>query len=108
MTKPAALIIGDCRYIGSNVRVAQYRKAGLHIFNLSNGRPTSVLELMSAFERICGINIPKRFSNRRTGDVTSSHSNTNSLRANLNGKHQRTLIDMFQSSWKQFENTSVV
>ena len=98
MTKPAALIIGDCRYIGSNVRVAQYRKAGLHIFNLSNGRPISVLELVSAFEETSGINIPKRFSNRRTDDVTSSHSTTYSIRANLNGKHQRTLIDMCQSS----------
>ena len=90
------------------MRATQYRKDELHICNVGTGRPTSVLELVSSFEETCEMNIPNRFSNRRTDDVTSLHSNTNNIRSNLGWKHQRTLNDMCKSSLNQFENASVV
>ena len=43
---------------------------GWHAINLGTGRGTSVLELVSAFERTSGIVIEKKLVGRREGDVS--------------------------------------
>jgi len=42
---------------------------GYHTFNLGTGNGTSVLQLISAFEKASGVNIPYVIGPRREGDV---------------------------------------
>lgn len=45
---------------------------GLKIYNFGTGRPTSVLEIIEAFEKITGITIPFKYSKPRKGDIPRS------------------------------------
>eukprot|EP00350_Pseudokeronopsis_sp_OXSARD2_P000348 CAMPEP_0170561988 /NCGR_PEP_ID=MMETSP0211-20121228/58132_1 /TAXON_ID=311385 /ORGANISM="Pseudokeronopsis sp., Strain OXSARD2" /LENGTH=68 /DNA_ID=CAMNT_0010878269 /DNA_START=355 /DNA_END=557 /DNA_ORIENTATION=- len=42
---------------------------GFHVFNLGTGNGTSVLELVSAFEKASGVTIPIVKTARRVGDA---------------------------------------
>ena len=54
----------------------------LHILNLGTGTSTSVLQVVSLFEAVAGLKIPKAIVARRKGDVaTVVADNTKSLRA---------------------------
>jgi UDP-glucose 4-epimerase len=47
---------------------------GSHIHNLGTGHDTTVLELIEAFQKINGIEIPYKFSGRREGDLATYYS----------------------------------
>ena len=42
---------------------------GFKIYNLGTGHPTSILEVVHAFEKISGLSLPYRFAPRRPGDL---------------------------------------
>ena len=56
---------------------------GYHVWNLGTGTPTSVLEIVRAFEAASGIEIPYEVVARRPGDVASSFADPAKARAEL-------------------------
>ena len=56
---------------------------GYHVWNLGTGNPTSVLQIVHAFEEASGIQIPYEIVARRPGDVASSFADPAKAQAEL-------------------------
>ena len=73
---------------------------GLNIFNLGTGRGYSVLEMISAFEKASGQQIPYQVVARRAGDVGTSFASVAQASTALKWQVRRDLKDMCESAWK--------
>lgn len=72
----------------------------LEVFNLGTGTGSSVLEVISAFEKVSGQKLPYIIVPRREGDVTSVYANTDKANTVLGWKTQSTLEEAIASAWK--------
>ncbi|MFV8361672.1 UDP-glucose 4-epimerase GalE [Flavobacterium sp. LS1P3] len=72
----------------------------LEVFNLGTGTGSSVLEVISAFEKVSGQKLPYTIVPRREGDVTSVYANTDKANTVLGWKTQSTLEEAIASAWK--------
>jgi UDP-glucose 4-epimerase len=68
-------------------------------YNLGTGRGTSVLELITAFEKASGIKIPYKISSRRPGDIGEYYADITKASEELNWRPEFTLEDMCLDSW---------
>ena len=73
---------------------------GWHAINLGTGHGYSVLDLIAAFERACGKQLPRKLVARREGDIASSYANAAKAAAELGWRATRSLDEMCQSTWK--------
>ena len=73
---------------------------GYLVFNLGTGQGSSVLEVVSAFERACGKEIPIKFLNRRPGDVAVSYADPTKAREELGWESMRDLDQMCVDVWR--------
>jgi UDP-glucose 4-epimerase len=76
------------------------RGAGVHAFNLGTGKGTSVLEIIAAFERACGRELPKSVYPRRAGDLASVYANTDLAEKELGFKARRGIDEMCADTWR--------
>ena len=74
-------------------------KSGYEIFNVGTGRPVSVLELVTAFEKVNGVKLNYRFAPRRTGDVTAIWADPTLANNELGWKAERSVEDTLASAW---------
>jgi len=79
---------------------------GYEILNLGTGTGVSVLELIAAFEKVCGIKIKYRFDVRRNGDLSEYYADPSRANSILGWSAKRTLNDIVSSSWKSSLNLS--
>lgn len=68
--------------------------------NLGTGVGYSVLEVVSAYEKVCGKEIPVRMMPRRAGDVAVCYANAGLAKEVLGWEAKRTLDEMCQDSWR--------
>ena len=74
--------------------------AAVSTWNLGTGHGTSVLELLHAFERACGHELPYRVVARRPGDVAASYADPTRAEAELGWRARRTVDDMCADTWR--------
>jgi UDP-glucose 4-epimerase len=74
--------------------------AGWHAFNLGTGTGHSVLEVIQAFERASGMNVPYEIVARRPGDVASSYASSDKARQILGWQAGVRLDEMCISAWR--------
>ena len=67
--------------------------------NLGTGRGTSVLELISVFEKINGVEIPYSFTNRREGDNAFVVADNNLAKSILNWEPRMSIEDMCRDGY---------
>ncbi|MFB0975948.1 MAG: UDP-glucose 4-epimerase GalE, partial [Tolumonas sp.] len=79
-------------------------QAGLHIYNLGTGQGVSVLEMVNAFARACGLEINYKLVDRRPGDVAECWADPAKAERELGWKATRTLDDMTRDSWRWQKN----
>lgn len=72
----------------------------VEIFNLGTGTGSSVLEVITAFEKVSGQKLPYKIVARRTGDVVTAYANTDKANKVLGWKAQLSLEDALISAWK--------
>ena len=72
---------------------------GCHPFNLGTGRGCSVLELVAAFERISGRNVPYCIAPRRQGDVAELWADTQKAQQVLGWRAERDIDTMCRDAW---------
>ena len=70
------------------------------IFNIGTGRPVSVLELVSTFEKVNGLKLPYRIVDRRPGDVPAVWAETSRANEVLGWKAERTLDETLCCAWQ--------
>jgi UDP-glucose 4-epimerase len=79
--------------------VERTRTGTREIFNIGTGRGYSVLEVVAAFERACGVPIPIRFGPRRPGDIASCFADPSRAHAALGWSAQHDLSAMCTHAW---------
>jgi UDP-glucose 4-epimerase len=72
----------------------------IEIFNLGTGVGSSVLEVISSFEKVSGKPFPYKIVDRREGDVTMAYASTNKANTVLGWKTESSLDEAIQSAWK--------
>jgi UDP-glucose 4-epimerase len=73
--------------------------AGVHTWNLGTGRPSSVREVLAAFERAVGRELPHVVGPRRAGDLSAFWADVSQANAELNWVAERDLDDMARDAW---------
>ncbi len=91
-----------------HVAALKKMSGGVSVYNLGTGRGTSVLELVTAFERVNGIKIPYRITPRRAGDIATCYAETKKAEQELGWKARRSVEDMCRDSWRFERGTDVV
>jgi len=69
-------------------------------WNLGTGRGTSVLELLHAFERAVGRELPYEVVARRAGDVAASYADPSKANAELGWRTVKTVDEMCADTWR--------
>lgn len=75
-------------------------EAKVETFNLGTGKGSSVLEVITAFERVSGKKLPYKIVPRREGDITEAYANTDKANEVLGWKAKSTLDESIASAWK--------
>ncbi|MCD0472844.1 UDP-glucose 4-epimerase GalE [Flavobacterium sp. EDS] len=69
-------------------------------FNLGTGKGSSVLEVITSFEKVSDKKLPYKIVARREGDITEAYANTTKANDVLGWKAQSTLDEAMKSAWK--------
>ncbi|MEO6020699.1 MAG: UDP-glucose 4-epimerase GalE [Knoellia sp.] len=69
-------------------------------WNLGTGHGTSVLEMVHAFERAVGHDLPYEIVDRRAGDIAESYADPTRAEAELGWKATHTVDDMCVDTWR--------
>ena len=73
---------------------------GVQIFNLGTGHGYSVLDIIKAFSRACGKDLPYVIDPRRPGDIATCYSDPAKARDILGWTAEKTLEDMCADAWR--------
>ena len=74
--------------------------SGVNIFNLGTGIGYSVLDIVHAFEKACGRELPYVIDPRRPGDIAQCYSDPSKAEKVLGWKAEKNLDDMCADSWR--------
>ena len=74
-------------------------KTGVEIFNLGTGTGTSVLEVIAAFSKACGKELPYVIRERRAGDIAANWCDASKAERMMGWKAQYDIADMCRDSW---------
>ncbi|WP_085829807.1 UDP-glucose 4-epimerase GalE [Collinsella vaginalis] len=75
-------------------------RTGVEVFNLGTGTGTSVLEVIHAFEKACGHEIPYAVKPRRAGDIAANWCDASKAEREMGWKAQFDIADMCRDSWR--------
>lgn len=79
-------------------------RTGVEIFNLGTGEGSSVLDVIHAFSRACGRELPYKIGPRRAGDVVANYADSSKAEREMGWKAQYDLDDMCRDSWNWQSN----
>lgn len=93
---------GDAIGLGSIAGTAAEdgSRRGVGIFNLGTGTGSSVLDVIHAFEKACGHEIPYEIKPRRAGDIAENYAACEKARIELGWVAQYDLDRMCADSWR--------
>ena len=74
-------------------------KTGVEVFNLGTGKGTSVLEVIRAFSKACGKELPNVIKPRRGGDIAANWCDASKAERLMGWKAQYDIDDMCRDSW---------
>ena len=80
------------------------KNCGLKIFNLGTGCGYSVLDVVKAFEKVTGLNVPYSIKPRRPGDIATCYSNPAKANSELGWKAEYSIEDMCRDAWSWQSN----
>ncbi len=73
---------------------------GVHTYNLATGSGKSVLELITAFGKAAGKDIPYQIVDRRPGDIASCYASSAKAEKELGWKAEKTIEQACEDSWR--------
>ncbi len=77
---------------------------GVAIYNLGTGQGYSVLDMVEAFERATGQQVPYRIAPRRPGDIAQCFADPSLAQRELGWQATRTIDDMCADTWRWQSN----
>lgn len=87
-----------------HVKAIENLKDGVNIYNLGTGRGTSVLELVNAFIKTNGVDIPYEIVGRRPGDIATCFADTSKAEKELGWKAELGIEEMVRDAWRFEQN----
>ena len=72
---------------------------GVHIYNLGTGQGYSVLEIIKAFSKACGKDVPYIITDPRPGDVAICYADASKAKAELGWQAERGIEEMCRDAW---------
>lgn len=79
-------------------------KSGVHIYNLGTGNGYSVLEIIKAFSKACGKELPYQIDPRRPGDIAECYADASKAKNELGWEAARGIDEMCEDSWRWQSN----
>lgn len=80
-------------------------KPGLVIYNLGTGKGSSVLDMVKAFEKASGKEVPYKIAPRRPGDIAACYADPSKAEEELGWTAKRGIQKMCEDTWRwQSEN----
>jgi UDP-glucose 4-epimerase len=73
---------------------------GVEAYNLGTGIGYSVLEMVTAFEKVSNRTIPYKMVDRRPGDIAECYANPTKAEKELGWKAEKDLEEMCRDSWR--------
>ena len=87
--------------IGHVKAIERMKKAkGVHIYNLGTGVGYSVLDVVKAYEKACGKEIPYEIKPRRAGDIATCYCDAAKAKEELGWVAERGIEEMCEDSWR--------
>lgn len=85
-----------------HVKAIEYasRNKGVEVFNLGTGNGLSVLDMVKAFEKASGVEVPYVIAPRRAGDIATCYADASKAERMLGWKATRTVDDMCADTWR--------
>ena len=80
------------------------KQPGVRAWNLGTGRGSTVFEMIKAFSKAVGRDLPYEVVDRRAGDVLDLTSNPTRANKELGWKAQRTMEDACADLWRWTKN----
>ena len=80
--------------------------SGLVTYNLGTGNGVSVLDMVKAFSKACGKDIPYEIVARRPGDIATCYADPKKAKEELNWVAEKGIDDMCKDSWHNIEKNS--
>ncbi len=77
---------------------------GVHIYNLGTGQGYSVLQIVKAFSKACGKDIPYVIAPPRSGDVAICYADASKAKEELGWVAERGLSEMCADTWNWQSN----
>ena len=93
---------GEARGLGSMAGqpAEDGTRRGVGIFNLGTGKGSSVLEVVSAFSKACGRELPYVIKERRAGDIAECYAACDKALDEMGWQAQYDLDRMCEDSWR--------
>jgi UDP-glucose 4-epimerase len=83
-----------------HVAALEHLSNGFDAVNLGSGKGTSVLELVTTFERACGVSVPREFAPRRQGDLAEFYANVEKAKKLWGWQTTLGLEAMCRDTWR--------
>lgn len=80
------------------------KKPGIVTYNLGTGKGYSVLDMVKAFSKVVGKEIPYRIVSRRPGDVAKCYADPSRAKEEMGWVAERGLEEMCEDSWRWQSN----
>ena len=77
---------------------------GCDVFNLGTGTGYSVLDMVNAFQKVNGVNVPYEITARRPGDLGTCYADPAKSAEKLGWKAEKNLEDMCRDAWNWQKN----
>uniref|UniRef100_UPI0040566658 UDP-glucose 4-epimerase GalE n=1 Tax=Agathobacter sp. TaxID=2021311 RepID=UPI0040566658 len=77
---------------------------GVAVYNLGTGNGYSVLQVVAAFEKACGHEIPYEIKPRREGDIATCYCNPEKAEEELGWKANFGIAEMCEDTWRWQSN----
>lgn len=75
-------------------------KKGVNVYNLGTGVGYSVLDMVDAFSKACGKQIPYKIVERRPGDIAKCFADPSKALHELGWKAEKGLSEMCEDTWR--------
>ena len=82
------------------IKKVEETEPGVLIYNLGTGKGYSVLDVVHAFEKACGKEIPYEIKPRRAGDIATCYADPTKAKNELGWVAQYGIEEMCEDSWR--------
>ena len=84
---------------GHVAAIEKLTSSGVHVYNLGTGVGYSVLDMVHAFEKACGKQLPYEICPRRPGDIAECYADPSKAAKDLGWKAENGIEEMCRDQW---------